>query len=415
MPQDSDQVRLSRRKFIQIAAAAGIGTALVACGDQGAPSPEETEAAAAPSATAQATATAEPTKQVTAVPEATKKPAASPGPTLEATATAEPMVQPTTAEATAQPTTAEATAQPTAAEPTAQPTATAEPTAQPTATDEPTVQPTTAASPQAYLAVARGSDPAAITRAALSAIGGMGRFVKPGDDVIVKPNICVDYRSFEYGATTNPVVVATLVQECLGAGAKRVRVMDLPFGGAPESAYATSGIAAAVTAAGGEMEVMNSAKYREVEIPEGRDITRWPVYQDVLNTDVFIDVPIAKHHSLARLTLGGKNLMGVILNRGGIHNNLGQRIADLVSLLRPTLTVVDAVRVLRAHGPTGGSLDDVELTNTVIASHDLVAADAYATTLFGLTGADIDYVRAAADMGLGTLNLGGIKIEEVVA
>jgi uncharacterized protein (DUF362 family) len=377
MPHDADQDRLSRRKFIQIAAAAGIGTALAACGDQETPTPQQTDVAAAPGEPVQETATAGATRPVTAVPEATNQPTAPPDRTAQATAPTEP-------------------------------------TAQATAPTEPTAQATATASPQAYLAVARGSDPAAITRAALSAIGGMGRFVKPGDDVIVKPNICVDYRSFEYGATTNPDVVATLVQECLGAGAKRVRVMDLPFGGAPESAYAHSGIAAAVAAAGGEMEVMNSAKYREVEIPEGRDITRWPVYQDVLNTDVFIDVPIAKHHSLARLTLAGKNLMGVILNRSSIHNNLGQRIADLISLLRPTLTVVDAVRTLRAHGPTGGNPDDVHLTNTVIASHDIVAADAYATTLFGLTGADIDYVRAAADMGLGTLDLGAVKIEEVV-
>jgi uncharacterized protein (DUF362 family) len=277
------------------------------------------------------------------------------------------------------------------------------------------VQATATEPQQAYLSVARGNDPTAITRAALSAIGGMGRFVSRGDDVIVKPNICVDYRSPEYGATTNPDVVAALVEECFGAGAKRVRVMDLPFGGAPESAYAHSGIAAAVAAAGGEMEVMNRAKFREVEIPEGRDITRWPVYQDVLTTDVLIDVPIAKHHSLARLSLAGKNLMGVILDRGGIHKNLGQRVADLVSLVRPTLTVVDAVRTLMAHGPTGGNLDDVRLTDTVIASHDIVAADAYAATLFSLTGEDIDYVRAAADMGLGTLDLEAIKIEEVVA
>jgi uncharacterized protein (DUF362 family) len=376
MPQDANQDRLTRRQFIRIAAAAGLGSALAACSEQAAPDPLETDVVAAPGATEQATATAAPTKQVTAVPETTQQSIAPPDPTLQATAPSEPTVQAT-------------------------------------APSEPTVQ-AIATEPQlAYLSVARGSDPTAITRAALSAIGGMGRFVKRGDDVIVKPNICVDYRSFEYGATTNPDVVATLVEECLGAGAKRVRVMDFPFGGAPESAFATSGIAAAVTAAGGEMEVMNGAKYREVEIPEGRDITRWPVYQDVLTTDVLIDVPIAKHHSLARLTLAGKNLMGVILNRGGIHNNMGQRVADLVSLVRPTLTVVDAVRTLMAHGPTGGNLDDVRLTNTVVASHDIVAADAYAATLFGLTGEDIDYIRAAADMGLGTLDLEAIKIEEV--
>jgi uncharacterized protein (DUF362 family) len=252
-----------------------------------------------------------------------------------------------------------------------------------------------------------------MTHAALAAIGGIERFVKNGDDVIVKPNICVDYRSYEYAATTNPQVVAALVELCLGAGARRVRVMDSPFAGSGESAYARSGIAEAVAAAGGAMEVMNPAKFRRTEIPDGRDINAWSVYQDVLAADVVIDVPIAKHHSLARLTLGGKNLMGVIQKRGGIHANLGQRIADLVSLVRPNLTVVDAVRTLMAHGPTGGNLNDVRLTETIIASHDIVAADAYAATLFDLKGSDIVYVRTAAEMGLGTLDLDSVKIEEI--
>jgi len=263
------------------------------------------------------------------------------------------------------------------------------------------------------LAVARGTDPRAITRAAVAAIGGIERFVKAGYDVVLKPNICVDYRSYEYGATTNPEVVAALVELCLGAGAKRVRVMDLPFGGGPERAYVTSGIGEAVAAAGGEMEVMNRAKFRETEIPEGRDIKRWEVYQEVLSTDVLINVPVAKHHSLGRLSLGGKNLLGVILKPSQIHSNLGQRVADVASLVRPTLTVVDAVRTLMMHGPTGGNLDDVRMRNTVIASQDLVAADAYAATLFDLTGADIPYVKAAAEMGLGTLDLEAIRVEEV--
>jgi uncharacterized protein (DUF362 family) len=261
--------------------------------------------------------------------------------------------------------------------------------------------------------VARGSDPKALTRRTIAAIGGIERFVRSGNDVIIKPNICVDYRSFEYGATTNPEVVATLVELCLGSGARQVKVMDLPFGGSPGRAYATSGIADAVKAVGGQMEVMNRAKFRETKIPAGRDITSWQVYQDILTADLVIDVPVAKHHSLARLSLAGKNLMGVILNRNLMHTNLGQRIADVVSLVRPRLTVVDAVRTLMARGPTGGNLDDVRLTNTVIASHDLVAADAYAATLFDLTGAEITYVKAAADMGLGTLDLGSVKIEEM--
>ncbi len=266
---------------------------------------------------------------------------------------------------------------------------------------------------QAYLAVARGADPAEITRRAMAALGGIERFVKPGHDVIIKPNICVDYHPPEYAATTNPTVVATLVSLCLGAGAKRVRVMDMPLGGTPQSAYAVTGIGDAVKAAGGAMEVMSRVKFVKMPIPEGRDIKEWDIYQDVLKADVLIDVPIAKHHSLARLTLGSKNLLGVVANPNGIHRNLGQRVADLASLIRPTLTVVDAVRILTTHGPTGGSLNDVKQTNTVIASHDLVAADAYGATLFGMTGSDIAYIRAGAEMGLGTMDLKGIKVEEV--
>jgi uncharacterized protein (DUF362 family) len=189
--------------------------------------------------------------------------------------------------------------------------------------------------------------------------------------------------------------------------------MDTPISGTPESAYAVSEIEAAVQKAGGKMEVMNAAKFVESAIPDGQDITAWPVYQDVLSTNVLIDVPIAKHHSLARLSLGGKNLLGVVQNPNQMHQNLGQRVADLMSLVRPTLTVVDAVRILIAHGPTGGSLNDVQQTDTVIASHDIVATDAWAATLFDLTGADVGYVQAAARMGLGTMDLSSIKIEEI--
>ena len=284
---------------------------------------------------------------------------------------------------------------------------------------KPTLDPTVASQPveptseQAYLAVARGEDPAAIIEAALRALGGIERFVKNGYDVIIKPNICTDYYPYEYGATTNPDVVAALVRLSLGAGARRVRVMDSPFGGTAESAYARSGIADAVKAAGGEMEVMNPNKYRMTPIPEGRSITEWEIYQDVLNCDLMIDVPTAKHHNLAQITVGSKNLMGVIQKRSSIHAEMAERIPDLISVIRPGLTVVDAVRTLMRHGPTGGNLDDVRINNTVIASHDIVAADSYAAGLFGLRGADIPYLATAAERGLGKIELGGLKIEEV--
>lgn len=264
-----------------------------------------------------------------------------------------------------------------------------------------------------YLAVVRGQSPTAMVQTAIKALGGIERFVKPGNDVIVKPNICVAYHCYEYAATTNPEVVGTIVALCLGAGAKRVRVLDQPFGGTPQQAYVRSGIDEAVRTAGGQMEIMSNMKYREVSIPEGRDITTWQVYGDVLDADVLINVPIAKHHNLARLTLGMKNLMGIIKDRGLFHSNLGQRVADLTSLVRPSLTVVDAVRILMNHGPTGGNLDDVKLTNTIVASQDIVAADAFAATLFGLTGADIPTIRDGAQMGLGTMDLKTIKIEEI--
>jgi uncharacterized protein (DUF362 family) len=301
--------------------------------------------------------------------------------------------------------------------PIVQPSENQKPTSEPAQKQKPTAQPSTKkiAQPSAgetYLSVARGEDPAAITQAALKSLGGIERFVKKGYDVIIKPNICTDYHTFEYAATTNPVVVATLVTLAFGAGAKRVRVMDFPFGGTAESAYARSGIEEAVKAAGGVMELMNPNKFKKTSIPQGISIKEWQIYQEVLSCDLFINVPIAKNHSLATLTLGGKNLLGVIQNRDSIHSNMGQRVADLISVVKPGLTVVDAVRILMDHGPTGGSLDDVKMTNTIIASHDIVAADSYATGLFNMSGNDISYIRKSAEMGLGTLDLKTIKVEE---
>jgi len=277
-----------------------------------------------------------------------------------------------------------------------------------TATHTP-VEPT---AEQAYLAVARGQDPAAITEAALLALGGMQRFVKNGFDVIIKPNICTDYYTYEYGATTNPAVVATLVSLAFAAGAKRVRVMDFPFGGSAESAYAKSGIADAVQAAGGEMEIMNPNKFRMTKIPDGKSINQWEIYQDALTCDLLIDVPTAKQHDLSKITVGGKNLLGVILHRSAIHADLAERIPDLIGVIRPGLTVVDAVRTIMRYGPTGGVLEEVKLNNTVIASHDIVAADSYAARLFDLAGADVPYIAAAANRGLGKMDLSGLKIEE---
>jgi uncharacterized protein (DUF362 family) len=265
----------------------------------------------------------------------------------------------------------------------------------------------------AYLSVVHGDDPAVLTRRAVQALGGMERFVKQGQSVVIKPNICVAYHPPEYAATTNPQVVAELVKLCQEVGASSVTVMDHPFGGTAEEAYKISQIGDAVKAAGGQMVVMSSVKFKDTAIPEGKDIKKWPIYQDALKADVIIDVPIAKHHGTTRLTLAAKNLMGLTENRGGLHANLGERIVDLYTLFRPKLIVMDAYRMLMNNGPTGGNLNDVKLAKTVIASHDIIAADAYTTTLFGLKPDAISYVKNGAARGLGTLDLKSIKIEEI--
>jgi uncharacterized protein (DUF362 family) len=231
--------------------------------------------------------------------------------------------------------------------------------------------------------------------------------------VIVKPNICVAYRTYQYAATTNPWVVATLVKLAFEAGAGGVKVMDYPYGGAAASAYAKSGIQQQVQAAGGEMVVMSSRKFVSTRIPRGKWLKKTDVYDDILKADVLINVPILKSHGSARITAGMKNLMGIVRDRPGMHGSLAQAIADLNTLIRPQLTVLDAVRILTAHGPSGGNLRDVKKLDIVAASPDIVAIDAYAAQVFGLKPNDLAYVRIGAAMGLGQSDLSKLKLEQL--
>ncbi|MBI9052094.1 MAG: DUF362 domain-containing protein [Anaerolineaceae bacterium] len=264
-----------------------------------------------------------------------------------------------------------------------------------------------------YMVVARGEQPEEMVRQGMKALGGMQRFMKPGANVIIKPNICVGYHTHEYAATTNPWVVAGLVKMCIEAGAGSVRVMDYPFGGPAEQAYRVSEIGDQVMAAGGSMEVMQGLKYVEKTIENAVSLNKVTVYQDVLDADLLINVPVAKHHSMAKLTLGLKNLMGTIRNRAQIHPSFENNLVDLAMLVKPQLTVIDGMRTLMANGPTGGNLDDVMIQNTLIFSPDIVAADSYATRLFNMTPADVPYILSAENRGLGKADLSGLKIEEI--
>jgi uncharacterized protein (DUF362 family) len=264
------------------------------------------------------------------------------------------------------------------------------------------------------LSVAKGADYGALVAKVLEPLGGIGAFVKKGDKVVIKPNIGWD-RKPEQGANTHPEVVKALVKAALEAGASKVMVFDRSCNDARRS-YATSGIQKAV----GEVEdkkvscyILDERKYVPVKIEKGKSLSTWEFYKDALGTecDCYINVPIAKNHRLSKLTLGVKNIMGVIGgDRGQIHQALGLRCAELNTVVRPKLTIVDATRILLKNGPVGGNLADVKVLDTLIASPDMVAADAYATTLFDMKPEEIDATKAAAELGLGVMDLNRVKL-----
>jgi uncharacterized protein (DUF362 family) len=262
--------------------------------------------------------------------------------------------------------------------------------------------------------LAKGPDPELIkrvTREAMDALGGMSKFVGKKSVVLVKPNIGWSGRP-EQASNTNPYVVEAVVEMCWEAGAKKVKVLDNTINPA-RITYEMSGIKEAVKRAKGSMEFTDERKFKEKSIPEGRDIKSWPVYKDALDVDVFINLPIAKHHSLTRLSLGMKNIMGVIEKREDLHRRIHQGLADLSTVIKPHLVVMDAYRILTANGPNPGRPKDVKLAAQVIAGADPVAVDSYTATLFGLKGEDVRYIKAAYDMGLGEMDLDKVIIKNV--
>lgn len=266
--------------------------------------------------------------------------------------------------------------------------------------------------PSPLLSVAKGQDYPALVDRVIAALGGMNRFVRPGDRVVVKPNIGWD-RSPELAANTHPQVVQAVVRQTLAAGAKRVLVVDRTCN-EPRRCYVNSGIEQAIRELGDPrvvLEHIDERKFVPVEIAKGKSLTRWEIYRDVLECDCYLNLPVAKHHGLAKLTLGLKNAMGVIGgNRGQLHHDLGQRLADLATVIRPRLTLIDATRLLLRNGPQGGNIRDVRVADTLIASADPVAADAYATTLFDISPDAIDSTVAAHAMGLGEMDLTRVRI-----
>ena len=262
------------------------------------------------------------------------------------------------------------------------------------------------------LAVRKGQDIPLLVRETISALDGMENFVKQGDVVVVKPNIGWD-RTVELAANTHPEVVKALVQLCLEAGAKQVRIFDRTCND-ERRCYMQSGIRPAVESIRSDrvsIEYIDPRSFKELAINGGRAFDRWEFYLPVIEADRLINVPVAKHHSISRLTLAMKNLMGVIGgNRGRLHHNIAESLSDIASVIHSDLTVVDATRILTANGPQGGRLQDVRKLDTLIASPDIVAADAYASTLFGLSPEQVPTVVAAARRGLGVMDLKQVRM-----
>ena len=263
---------------------------------------------------------------------------------------------------------------------------------------------------QSELAVCLGSDPAVKCSKAVTALGGMEKFIKKGDRVFIKPN-SITNAGPQLAINTHPAIVGEVVKMCFAAGASQV------VAGMRDSLSSSraNGTQKTVEAAGGTIRcTTNPADYAEVRVHRGLILRNVNIMRQLLEFDVFINIPIAKHHAGSQLTLGLKNYMGLIPRNDALNmhrSGLDQSIADLATIRKANLTIIDATRILLNNGPSGPG--PVREINKVFASSDPLAADAYAATLFELEPRSVRHLQAAFDMGLGEIELKNMKIEEL--
>ncbi len=263
------------------------------------------------------------------------------------------------------------------------------------------------------VAVRRG-EPVEMYRRAMQEMGGMERYVKPGQTVIIKPNSSWDVPP-ERAANTNPDVLKAIVEDCVAAGAERVFAFDHTCDNW-EKSYDNSGNAEAVRQGGGQMLPANIERYyQEVDIPGARRLTKAKVYERLMQADVFINVPVLKHHASTTITIAMKNLMGVVWDRRFWHrNDLHQCIADFCLYRKPDLNIVDAYRVMTQNGPRGTSEADVTMMRSILVSSDIVAVDAAGALMLGHQPEDIAHLRIADEMKIGSIKLDDLNIKRVI-
>jgi len=245
----------------------------------------------------------------------------------------------------------------------------------------------------------------------MNALGGMHRFISRGDIVVLKPNIGWD-RVPRQAANTNPEVVGKVVELCLEAGAKKVIVTDVSCNDA-RRCFKRSGIARSAESMGATVILPEERKFRDFPI-NGELLSVWPIFTPIVEADKIINLPIVKHHNLCRATLGLKNWYGILGGRRNqLHQNIDLSIADLAAFIRPTLTILDAYRVLVSNGPQGGNMNDVKLMKSIAAGTDPVAIDAYGASLLGLRADQLPYLAIAQERGLGRTDFQGMNIKSI--
>lgn len=265
-----------------------------------------------------------------------------------------------------------------------------------------------------------GGGPEKGVKTVVELLGGMGSFVKSGNQVVIKPNMSFAHPP-ERATNTHPEVVRILAEMCVEAGASSVTVLDNPLQ-SPELCIERSGIEKACSQVPKtSVRALSSGRFFDkVSIEQGKHFKETEVMREVLEADVLIAAPVAKSHSATGVSLSMKGMMGLIRDRGIMHRrfNLSSAIVDLCTFLKADLTVIDATRVLASHGPFGPG--EVIRADMVIASPDMVAADAMAIDMFPWYGRDVlprnvAHVLEAHERGLGRMDLENLVVKRVAA
>jgi uncharacterized protein (DUF362 family) len=260
------------------------------------------------------------------------------------------------------------------------------------------------------MSIVKGSDRVRTVDKAIELLGGIERFVKPGETVAIKPNVAFASPPM-LSATANPQLVAEVVRLCYSrARAKKVIVTDNPIND-PASCFTLSGIGKAAEANGAKVILSKPHLFKRTTLKGGRLIKDWPVfYEPFAKADKLIGIAPIKDHHRAGASMSMKNWYGLLGGRRNIfHQDINTIIAELAMMVKPTLVILDGTEVMITNGPTGGSASDLKRTN------DMVAADCYGCGLLNLKASDLPYLAKAENAGAGTTDYESLKPKSATA